>query len=70
MPKIGDVVMRYPGGDPENGPAYRQRWNGKQWECAKHDFILCEEVDEETGVDYSYTACKHCGGYIKWENVV
>lgn len=63
MHKIGEIAMRYPGGDPENGPAYRQRWTGARWVCAGHQFILCEEMDPETGDEFTYTACKFCGNY-------
>lgn len=38
MPQVVTIKMRYPGGDPENGPAFPQRWNGDQWECAEHKF--------------------------------
>ena len=34
--KPGAVKMRYPSGDPENGPAYMQRWDGENWSCAWH----------------------------------
>jgi hypothetical protein len=64
MTIIGLVRMRYPGGDPENGPAYPQRWTGSQWECAKHDWRECENFeDSETGEVAKFTACARCGEY-------
>lgn len=30
-PNIGDTRLRYPDGDPENGPAIRHTWDGIQW---------------------------------------
>jgi hypothetical protein len=50
--KIGAVKMRYPDGDPENGPAYMQRWDGNEWSCAWHK----PEYDYEMKEVY----CKHC----------
>lgn len=49
--------MRYPGGDPENGPAYRQRWSGTRWECVEHKPI-CDQPDEDP-------YCVRCGEYIR-----
>jgi nitrite reductase/ring-hydroxylating ferredoxin subunit len=50
--KPGAVKMRYPSGDPENGPAYMQRWDGKEWSCAWHK----PEYDYENGEVH----CKYC----------
>lgn len=51
-PRVGDVAMRYPGGDPEDGPAYPQRFTASGWECMEHKFrrglcIYCSETDGE-----------------------
>jgi len=68
IPK-GHVRMRYPGNDPENGPAYPQRWNGTAWECAGHDYKTytepeCNELGHPTGPGvFRYVACAHCGDY-------
>lgn len=34
--KPGAIKLRYPGGDPENGPAYMQQWTGEVWQCLVH----------------------------------
>lgn len=49
----GWTGMRYPGGDPENGAAYRQRWTGVAWECAECSAVF----DEQEGM----YVCTHCG---------
>lgn len=60
--------MRYPGGDPENGPAYLQKFDGHSgcWSCAEHDYRLYEEDEidddgEPTGETWPVIACRHCG---------
>lgn len=66
MAFAGQTKLRYPGGDPENGPAYLQKFNGRVWVCAAHDFRedSDDELDDEgrpTGATYTFTACRHCG---------
>jgi hypothetical protein len=51
--KPGAVKMRYPGGDPENGPAYMQQWTGTEWQCLHHKPIY---DDADQGV-----WCRNCG---------
>jgi ribosomal protein S27E len=51
--KPGAVKMRYPGNDPENGPAYLQRWDGENWDCAWHK--------PEYSFETRDVHCKHCG---------
>lgn len=51
--KQGALKMRYPGGDPENGRAYMQRWTGTEWECAFHK--------PQYNPDDGYVECFHCG---------
>lgn len=58
MIEPGTVRMRYPGGDPENGPAYKQRWTGEQWECAEHKWV-CYPIDEK-GIEL-IEECEKCG---------
>lgn len=54
--KIGMVVKRYPGGDPENGPAYAQRYLGDdKWECAP-----CKPEHEPMGL-----ICSQCMKVLK-----
>lgn len=55
MPTVGQVKTRYPGNDPENGPAFPQRWNGKTWECAFHKWV----DDPDSGGEQ----CRRCGSY-------
>lgn len=51
--KPGQVTMRYPAGDPENGPAYRQRYlGGDKWECEE-----CRPVYDE---DAECDVCDNC----------
>lgn len=52
---VGWTGLRYPGGDPENGPAYRQRWTGSEWVCAGHEWEEHWPGENESGV-----VCKHC----------
>ena len=66
MPEVGETKMRYPGNDPENGPAYRQRWNGTGWECAEHRWEKFEEpiIDDDgnaTGEVFEEVVCSRCG---------
>lgn len=66
MPAIGTIAQRYPAGDPENGPAYLQRWNGQEWECAAHKFHCYREEDIDdmgnpNGIMYTIEACIFCG---------
>lgn len=67
MPTIGETKMRYPGNNPEDGPAYLQRWTGLIWECDVHHFKAFEEqdIDDATGLPtggkYTITACVNCG---------
>jgi len=56
-------VMRYPGNDPENGPAYPQVFDGTDWHCAKHEFHDYTDYDHETGEPFVATQCRHCGEY-------
>jgi hypothetical protein len=49
----GTKRMRYPGNDPENGPAYLQEWNGAEWICAEHRW----SYDEADHMDW----CSKCG---------
>lgn len=63
MPTIGTIVRRYPGGDPENGPSYLQRWTGSGWECAGHDYQSHVEPDPEDMKAYLVTQCRYCGDY-------
>ena len=63
----GTTRMRYPGNDPENGPAYLQRFTGGQWTCAGHRFhkYECDDIDDETGMPngktYEAVSCRYCG---------
>jgi hypothetical protein len=54
--KKGAVKMRYPNGDPENGPAYMQQWTGEKWICHVH-IPIRDQVDEEL-------YCRNCGVYL------
>jgi len=54
--KPGAVKMRYPGGDPENGPAYMQQWTGEVWQCLVHRPVR-DQADEDL-------YCKNCGVYL------
>lgn len=57
MPEIGTVRMRYPGNDPENGPAFPHRWDGQRWVCAEHKWV-------EEGDSYEvWSCCRRCGEY-------
>jgi hypothetical protein len=56
----------YPGNDPENGPAYLQRWTGVLWICAEHRWpsqASVREADEEFTEEWmdSYPHCQRCG---------
>jgi hypothetical protein len=53
--------MRYPGNDPENGPAYLQVFDGVDWHCAAHKFHDYTDYDTKTGEAFVFTACCHCG---------
>jgi len=55
--------MRYPGGDPENGPAYLQKFVRGEWKCARHQFRDDVEYDPETGDEFVSIRCRHCGEY-------
>lgn len=62
----GTVKMRYPGNDPENGPAYKQTWDGEKWTCAEHKyrqqvFGFCKEDDAGHGGVCVGFFCKFCG---------
>lgn len=54
--KAGAKRMRYPGNDPENGPAYMQQWTGAEWIC----FVHRPGYDEDSGD----IRCKNCYVYI------
>jgi len=55
--------MRYPGGDPENGSAYMQKFDGTKWICAGHEFRDYNDCDPETGEEFVVTSCRFCGEY-------
>jgi hypothetical protein len=55
--------MRYPGNDPENGPAYPQTFENGEWRCAGHEFREYTDCDHETGEEFTVTQCRHCGEY-------
>lgn len=61
--QLGDAKMRYPGGDPENGPAYLQVFDGVNWHCASHRFEEYKDCDPETGIEFTFTCCRLCGEY-------
>ena len=72
MPEKDEIRMRYPAGDPENGPAYPQRWTGSEWVCAGHSWKDYEEddIDEDwvpTGKSITVTACRFCGELFQEE---
>lgn len=50
---IGWQGLRYPGGDPENGPAYLQRWTGEQFICVEHKWVR-DQPDEDEVCDRCY----------------
>ena len=54
--KKGAKRMAYPGGDPENGPAYMQQWTGQEWICYVHKPQYDQELDD--------IRCKQCYQYI------
>lgn len=54
--KIGAKKMRYPGGDPENGPAYMQWCDGKSWQCYAHKPTYDRYTETVT--------CGQCGIYL------
>ena len=56
-------MMRYPGNDPENGPAYLQVFDGAEWHCAEHKFVTGIDHDPETGEEFEVTHCVHCGDW-------
>lgn len=65
-PRIGEVKMRYPNNDPGDGPAYLQKWDGKEWCCANHKFKLQEfdDIDDDgrpNGKTYTQMQCVYCG---------
>jgi hypothetical protein len=66
MPAIGTIKMRYPGNDPENGPAYPQKWDGQQWGCVKHRFVVTSFDADDEGPAESWEACATCG-HVKRE---
>lgn len=63
MSNIAPAVLRYPNNDPENGPAYYQRFDGVEWSCAGHSYTEYTCHDPETGYEYNVTACCYCGEY-------
>jgi len=56
-------MMRYPNNDPENGPAYPQVFDGKEWHCAKHEFRDYIDHDPGNGEEFVVTQCYRCGEY-------
>ena len=54
--KKGAKRMAYPGGDPENGPAYMQQWTGTEWICYVHKPKYDPELED--------IRCKQCYMYI------